>query len=766
MSRPAHRRALSALYRALPADVRPTVSRTWNRARHELVGRGSIVAGRRRATPLPVLVAHEFGHPLVSVVIPSHDEQLHLPDAIRSLERQTFGDFECVIVDDGSYDNTLDVAMAAARSDARFRVIRNARPRGLSAARNDGVRAARGRFVTFLDGDDFLFPDGLACRVLRALECVDPDVAGVYCDWVPVPEDASHDVEHRGPRSLRSLDYLSSGGRPPFIASAPLLRTDLVRAAGGFDGEYGSAEDFDLWMRLLRLGYRFEYVAAVGTAYRQRRAGMVQGRPAEHAAHVDRVMQWQDHAAELVPLESGGPVPYTEPRGHYDSVLRKTERLLGSLALAVVGGDEQQQREILDMMPPDAPHVARRAIDVGRVARLALKRVPLADRSIDAAAIERSVQQTVDAFAAHAARTGSRSSEAPRVDRTLLTEATAVPVEPIRTRRMDRNCDGGIALVPLARYHADELVPLAEALAHLGERPSLVVTPKEGPQVCQELQKYDWPVHDWPTATEPWPAFAALVSLNDWGPTAAVADAVRARGGLVVAKVEGVQDFEDVDTGRVRRPYRLSDLVLCQGSNDVAALADQRTVVVGNSRLEAVWLEGERTFGPSRSVVINSNFTYNVLTGERTGWLESVLEACALARATPVISQHLADGNIDASLPVAVRPMKWLLRHHADVLVSRFSTVPFEAMARGVPFVYHNPHGERVPTFQDPRGAFAVSRSVEELAAGIDEALGWRGEYRERAAEFFAAQVSIDPTMTPAERSAEAIVAAIRGSRP
>jgi glycosyltransferase involved in cell wall biosynthesis len=99
------------------------------------------------------------------------------------------------------------------------------------------------------------------------------------------------------------------------------------------------------------------------------------------------------------------------------------------------------------------------------------------------------------------------------------------------------------------------------------------------------------------------------------------------------------------------------------------------------------------------------------------------------------------------------------------VLVSRFSTVPFEAIARGIPFVYHNPHGERVPTFTDPAGAFLVSRSSNELAVAFTTALSWRDWYRDRAEKFFRRQVDVDDDRPSEVRAADVIVEEIAQSR-
>jgi len=106
--------------------------------------------------------------PVVSVVIPAYNAREFLRDALRSLGEQTVTDFEAIVVDDGSTDETRTVAEAAARGDARFRVVGTAGPRGPGVARNRGLEVARGEWVTFLDADDWYAPDRLAALLSAA----------------------------------------------------------------------------------------------------------------------------------------------------------------------------------------------------------------------------------------------------------------------------------------------------------------------------------------------------------------------------------------------------------------------------------------------------------------------------------------------------------------------------------------------------------------------------------------------------------------------
>jgi hypothetical protein len=329
----------------------------------------------------------------------------------------------------------------------------------------------------------------------------------------------------------------------------------------------------------------------------------------------------------------------------------------------------------------------------------------------------------------------------------------------LRRPEIHRSRFGGVLLVASAAYHALELVPLARELRRRGYLVTLMATTAAPNDVRQAARDWDDPLYAWPRVFRLVPKFRTVVVMNDWGPTRALVSLAHERNLPTFAKVEGVQDFEDADTGRSRSPYRSTDLVLGQGRNDVDALGSERVRVVGSERLEALWRGPERAFGGDRPlVVINSNFTYGVLAEARDRWLTLALSATERAGCTAVISQHPADPPLPQDLPVATAPISELLAERADVLVSRFSTVPFAAMACGVPFVYFNPHGERVPTFQGDTDAFVRAATEKDLVSAIRSALGWRGGYRTRARDFFLRQVDIAEGATPAERAADVIM--------
>jgi glycosyltransferase involved in cell wall biosynthesis len=178
--------------------------------------------------------------------MPVRDGERFLQKAIDSVLTQTFGDFEFIIVDDGSRDATAEILAAAAKADSRIAVVRQ-QPMGLVAALNRGIAGVRSPYIARLDADDISLPTRLA----RQLEFMRGDTTlgllGSYAE--EIDEHGRALAVRKPPVNHESLvEALEQGN--PFIHSTILVRTDLVRACGGFRAALAGAEDYDLWLRI------------------------------------------------------------------------------------------------------------------------------------------------------------------------------------------------------------------------------------------------------------------------------------------------------------------------------------------------------------------------------------------------------------------------------------------------------------------------------------------------------------------------------------
>ncbi len=210
-----------------------------------------------------------FAPAQISVIVPAYNVALFVGEALASLQAQTFGAFEAIVVDDGSTDATAD-AVAPYLGDARFRLIRTANG-GLAAARNVGIADARTQYVAMLDSDDRYRPAYLEKMLARIT--AEPRVAFVTCD----AESFFESSEYRE----RFSDRYAQG--EPITLTTLLtertkvfglctIRTDALRSVGGYDPALRAAEDLDLWLRLLGTGHTGGLVPEVLVEYR-RRAG-------------------------------------------------------------------------------------------------------------------------------------------------------------------------------------------------------------------------------------------------------------------------------------------------------------------------------------------------------------------------------------------------------------------------------------------------------------------------------------------------------------
>jgi glycosyltransferase involved in cell wall biosynthesis len=189
---------------------------------------------------------HDKPPPTVSVVIPAYNAAWCVRKAIDSVLAQDFGDFEMIVVDDGSTDDTASVL--ASYGD-RLRVV-SQRNGGLSSARNAGIAAARASLVAFLDADDWWLPG----KLTHQLELMHqrPEVGfSSTAARVEAPDGRLLNL-WAAPRWQGSflVHLFGANGDVAGSGSAVIVRRDLLDRVGGFDVKLRSLEDIDMWMRL------------------------------------------------------------------------------------------------------------------------------------------------------------------------------------------------------------------------------------------------------------------------------------------------------------------------------------------------------------------------------------------------------------------------------------------------------------------------------------------------------------------------------------
>jgi GT2 family glycosyltransferase len=185
---------------------------------------------------------YAFPMPKVSVIIPTHNRRELVREAIASVLAQSFADFELIVVDDGSEDETAEVVQEFA--GVRYAWQPN---RGVSAARNYGVSLSTGELIAFLDSDDVWQPQKLERQVRFFTKHPDAQICQTEEIWLRNGVRVNPHHKHRkagGDIFARSLELCLVS------PSAVMMRRELFECIGGFDENLPACEDYDLWLRI------------------------------------------------------------------------------------------------------------------------------------------------------------------------------------------------------------------------------------------------------------------------------------------------------------------------------------------------------------------------------------------------------------------------------------------------------------------------------------------------------------------------------------
>lgn len=192
--------------------------------------------------------------PDITIITPTYNRASFLKRAISSVLNQTFTNFEMIIVDDCSKDNTEQVVRSI--DDNRIRYIKLESNKGPAEARNVGIKTARGSYITLLDSDDEYLPNKLELQIMR-IQDTPEDVGVVYCGYFIVYEpDTIHgkvSPKFKG-RIFDTLLKHNCMGSP-----TPLIKKECFVTCGLFDNSLPSYDDWDMWIRISDK-YKFEFV--------------------------------------------------------------------------------------------------------------------------------------------------------------------------------------------------------------------------------------------------------------------------------------------------------------------------------------------------------------------------------------------------------------------------------------------------------------------------------------------------------------------------
>uniref|UniRef100_B8HRA4 Glycosyl transferase family 2 n=1 Tax=Cyanothece sp. (strain PCC 7425 / ATCC 29141) TaxID=395961 RepID=B8HRA4_CYAP4 len=214
--------------------------------------------------------------PLVSVILPVYNGEPFIEKTLNSILTQTYSNFEVLVIDDGSTDQTETVVTSFAQRDPRIKLLKQANA-GVAAARNFGIQSAKGEFIAPIDADDLWFPDFLEKQV-RCMLNSDSSVGLVYAWLIKIDQNGSPTGDFCASRiegdvypTLLCHDFIAN-------ASCVLIRRSCLQCVGGYDSSLKArngqgCEDWDLYLRIAEL-HQIRVVPEFLVGYRQRSDSM------------------------------------------------------------------------------------------------------------------------------------------------------------------------------------------------------------------------------------------------------------------------------------------------------------------------------------------------------------------------------------------------------------------------------------------------------------------------------------------------------------
>jgi len=197
---------------------------------------------------------------LVSVVIPYYNGEEFIAEAVESVAKQSYRNWELILVDDGS-KNKPDNIIAKYGHNKRFRYIRHKHNKGIAATRNTGIKAAKGKYIAFLDQDDIWLNDKLKRQVKvfkQATDKLGMVCTGMYfADSIGVAFRQFNGYDDKDQRKMIKdmfLNAINSG-------SIMMIKIECINEAGVFDEDFVAYDDFDYWMRIAKK-FNVKYINA------------------------------------------------------------------------------------------------------------------------------------------------------------------------------------------------------------------------------------------------------------------------------------------------------------------------------------------------------------------------------------------------------------------------------------------------------------------------------------------------------------------------
>ena len=188
--------------------------------------------------------------PKVSVLMSVYNGADFLDESIESILKQTFNDFEFIIIDDGSTDESYEIIQSYANKNRQIVVIQNKNRIHLTKSLNNGLKIAKGKYIARQDADDISLPERLQTQITYMENNEDIGILGTSVELIDVKSKNIRTIKGQSNTNFLKWHLLLSN---PLIHSSVMLRTELITSNGGYDNTFIKSQDYALWSKLSKI---------------------------------------------------------------------------------------------------------------------------------------------------------------------------------------------------------------------------------------------------------------------------------------------------------------------------------------------------------------------------------------------------------------------------------------------------------------------------------------------------------------------------------
>jgi glycosyltransferase involved in cell wall biosynthesis len=188
--------------------------------------------------------------PIISVIMPVFNAERYIADAIQSILDQTFTNFEFIIINDCSADNSLEIIRHYANIDSRILILNNDKNLGVSRSLNRGINISKANYIARMDADDVSFPNRFEKQINFLEENIDIGVLGTSA--VIIDESSSEISSITLPKNHNLIVWFMCYACP-LIHPSVMIRKEIFEVVGLYDSYFSSAQDYDLWSRAINI---------------------------------------------------------------------------------------------------------------------------------------------------------------------------------------------------------------------------------------------------------------------------------------------------------------------------------------------------------------------------------------------------------------------------------------------------------------------------------------------------------------------------------